>query len=266
MEKTANNHKLDIKNFADIISRYQFIKRIKSRSRLRHFVNPLIWALFKLKNRILLKLPWINYFKSDAGGSSKYVLFPLHYEPEASVTIRGFPYDQLDVIKYISRSLPPDMSLLVKEHKGNRGYRSISDYKKISRLHNVVLVSPDAESYNLIKNAEAIATFSGRMGMEAAVLGKPVLLFGDAFYSDLSTVQNVEKLTDLTTYLVDLSEISNRFDFSADKIKLMKYCEGVFDGNFVMKSKNFMSSKNILDVIKVLKILSFKGYAIAKKG
>ena len=259
LEKTANNHKFNLNNLADLAHRFQFMRKIKSHSKFRHFLNPLIWAWFKLKNRLILKLKRDKYFESNVGRLENYILFPLHYEPEASVTIRGFPYDQLDIIKYISRSLPPDMTLLVKEHKGNQGYRPISHYKKISRLHNAILASPDAEPYSLIKNASAIATFSGRMGMEAAVLGKPVLLFGDVFYSNLSTVQIVEKITDLTTCLSDLDNIKSRFDYSQDKAKLMKYCNGVFDGNFVMKSDNFNSEKNVSNVMEVLKIISEKG-------
>lgn len=263
LEKTAINHRITVKNFDDIISRFRFMLKIKSKSRFRHIINPLIWAMFKLKNRILLKFKFKNYFYNNVNNIKNYIVFPLHYEPEASVTIRGFPYDQLDVIKYISRSLPPHMTLVVKEHKGNRGYRPIPHYKEIADLHNTMLVSPEVETYSLIKNADAITTFSGRMGMEAAILGKPVFLFGDAFYKDLSTVKIVERLTDLTPLFDNLDEISNQFDFCTDKKKLLSYCEGVFDGNFVMKSKTFMTDENVEKILTVLKLLIHRGSDIA---
>ena len=50
--------------------------------------------------------------------------------------------NQIEAIRNIARNLPVGMKLLVKEHPAALGYRSVSFYKKVTAIPNVLLVSP----------------------------------------------------------------------------------------------------------------------------
>src|SRR5690606_14178885 len=51
-------------------------------------------------------------------------------------------------------------------------------FKRLSQLKNVVLVSTDVDTYQLIKNSVFVATITGTVGWEAITGGKNVLVFG----------------------------------------------------------------------------------------
>jgi hypothetical protein len=114
---------------------------------------------------------------------SPFVLFPLHVEPEASIMVCA-PYaaNQLALVEDLARAMPPGFSLLVKEHAAMVGARPPGFYDRIRAMPDVVLVSPWADSYALIRRAALVATITGTAGWEAMLLGKPVIVFGECQY------------------------------------------------------------------------------------
>lgn len=110
----------------------------------------------------------------------RFIYFPLHYEPEASLLVSA-PHetDQLAVIERLHAALPAGMRLAVKEHRPMLGRRRLDFYKRLAGLPKVTLISPFVESFAMIARADLTATITGSAGMEAVLLGKPVLFFGD---------------------------------------------------------------------------------------
>jgi hypothetical protein len=121
---------------------------------------------------------WDNYDSSE-----RYVYFPLHVQPEMSTMVLA-PYylDQPSVLENLSKSLPVDCRLLVKEHPSMLGRRNFDYYNRIRRLPNVRMVSPFADSFRIIENAAAIVTITGTVGLEGLILKKPVIVLGAAYY------------------------------------------------------------------------------------
>ncbi len=119
----------------------------------------------------------------------KYVLYPIHFQPEASTLVQApFYLDQVVLLQDIAKSLPIGHRLYVKEHVSNRGRRPIEFYEAIRRIPAVRLLSPNEDVWSLIRNAGAIAVITGTMGWEGLLFGKPVITFGDVFYNRVPQV------------------------------------------------------------------------------
>ncbi len=125
----------------------------------------------------------LDLFEEPVPGEP-YVLFPIHFQPEASTLVQA-PYylDQVSLIEDISKSLPVGHRLYVKEHVSNRGRRPLSFYRAIQDIFGVRLLGPDVDSWSLIKDAAAIAVITGTMGWEGLLFGKPVVTFGEVFFN-----------------------------------------------------------------------------------
>jgi hypothetical protein len=124
-----------------------------------------------------------KYFSSPKE-NEKYVFFPLQIEPELSLLLHApFHTGQLAIIRNIAQSLPYDTCLYVKDHIAAIGYRSLSSYKQMAMIPNVRLIPPFVNSYRLIKHSKGVVTITGTAGMEAMLLGKPVITLGNVFYN-----------------------------------------------------------------------------------
>ncbi len=127
-------------------------------------------------------------FEKPVAGE-KYVLYPIHYQPEASTLVQAPMYvDQLALLQDIVKVLPAGYRLYVKEHLTNKGRRPLEFYKAIKALPAARLLGPDEDTWSLIQNASVIAVITGTMGWEGMLFDKPVVTFGDVFFNMLPNV------------------------------------------------------------------------------
>jgi hypothetical protein len=121
--------------------------------------------------------------EADLAGM-RYAFFPLHTEPEVSLLVYGRPYvNQIEIIRMLAISLPVDMVLVVKEHPWMIGKRPHSAYEKMLNIPRVRFADPKLEARTLIEHAEVVSVITGSVALEAAILGKPVITFGDCPYN-----------------------------------------------------------------------------------
>ena len=125
-----------------------------------------------------------SYVKADRLPTLRYVFFPLHTEPEVSLLVYGRPYvNQIEIIRMLAISLPVDCVLVVKEHPWMVGKRTPVAYAKMLNIPRVHLADPSLEARTLIQHAALVAVVTGSVALEAAMLGKPVITFGDCPYN-----------------------------------------------------------------------------------
>jgi hypothetical protein len=119
-----------------------------------------------------------------------YVYVALHYQPENSTSPQGETFaDQYLLVDLLSKCLPDGWSVYVKEHSsqwhmklhGERG-RTTDFYDALAALPNVRIIPVSSPNFELIDKSKAVATVTGTTGWEAIVRGKPVLIFGHAWY------------------------------------------------------------------------------------
>lgn len=124
----------------------------------------------------------------SAPPNERYVLFPLHHQPEASIDVYGsLNSNQLALIETLSRLLPASHKLWVKEHKGAIGDRSLGWYRQVRSLPNVRLIDPFEDIFGMMRSADIVVTITGTAGYEAALLGVPSLGLAPMFFAPLLT-------------------------------------------------------------------------------
>jgi hypothetical protein len=157
--------------------------------------NPtLVTPMRALANRArrLVRISLANatsVFEKSPPLDARYVLYPLHVQPEASTLVQA-PYylDQAVLIEDVARSLPVGYRLYVKEHGASRGRRPLGFYERIKSILGVHLIDASEPAWPLILNAAAIVVITGTMGWEGVLMQKPVVTFGTVFFNDVPFV------------------------------------------------------------------------------
>jgi hypothetical protein len=136
-------------------------------------------------------------------GHSRLLYFALHMQPEFTTDVRApFLTDQLALIHYIAKSLPPGHELMVKEHPAMKGYRELSYYRRLTQMHSVRLMSPGADSHELIKASAAVLTITGTTAWEGLLYQKPVIAFGPLCYGFADGIFHCDDLAQLR-FIID---------------------------------------------------------------
>jgi hypothetical protein len=115
----------------------------------------------------------LNVFDKAPDLSVPFVYVPLHYAPEISDMYFGTDYDHHEAfIAHLSKHIPSDCQLYVKDHVSMWGRRPAGFYKNLSMLYNVKIIDPAVSTFDLIKAARATLTVTGTAGWEAYLLGR----------------------------------------------------------------------------------------------
>ena len=135
--------------------------------------------------------------------NKKYIFYALQVEPE--LNFQGYSpeyFYQLAAIISLSRDLPADTYLVVKEHIPAVSRRPKQFYDQIRLLKNVIFADPRVPGLSIVKHAKAVVTINGTIGQEAAVLGIPVISLGKRnLYNILEHVHYISTESDLAPLL-----------------------------------------------------------------
>lgn len=173
--------------------------------------NPFKLSIYKLKKTFRAKI--INkrndHIFDKVNYSEKYLIFPLHMQPEASTLIASpFDVNQQNTIINISKILPLDTVLYVKEHRSALGQHSKFFYDKLKTYPNIKLISHKENMFELIKKSFGTICLSSTVGLEALLLSKPAIMLGDVFYNSTGLTLRVNSYGELKKVL-DLVLVTN---------------------------------------------------------
>ncbi len=111
--------------------------------------------------------------------NAPFFLFLLPSEPEYSVHSQSREFWHAEaIIRQIAICLPSGYRLILKEHSANLGNREASFFRRMSRIPNVQWSDHRIPGTAMAKDAVAMATCAGTAAFEAALLGKPCIVFG----------------------------------------------------------------------------------------
>ena len=164
-----------------------------------------------------------------------FIFFPLHVNPESSTAGYAPLLDnQLFVIELLSKSIPCDNLLVVKDHYPMFGFRNRKFLKALLDLPNVILADSNMQSLELIMRSELTITITGTAGFEALMLGKKSLSFAEPFYRKLHPKSYISNNYNLRSIITETLE--EPLKISEDK-KLEWLCATIMN-SYQVDSKN----------------------------
>jgi hypothetical protein len=130
---------------------------------------------------------------------SPFVYYPFHVPADMALTLRSPEYlDQIATVDFLLRTIPDSHVLVVKEHPAQIGAISAERlFELAKRFDNFVLLPPQINNYTVLNRSDAVISVNSKSGAEALLLGKPVVVMGDAFYRSCPLVFAVDRLSDV---------------------------------------------------------------------
>ncbi len=149
-----------------------------------------------------------------------FVYFPMNVNEEMNLLhYAPFYTDQIEVIRYIAKSIPIDHLLYVKDHIGSelRGWNEIDYYNEIMELPNVKLIHPYFDNNILLKNCKLLVTVRGTTAYKAVKYGKPSIIFGQQPFEIIPSVFRINTLLEIPDV------IKNALNCTVDSSYYKKY-------------------------------------------
>lgn len=134
-----------------------------------------------------------------------FIYYPLHVPGDMALTLRSPQYlDQLSLIDYLCRCAPFGYRVAVKEHPAMIGAIDAQRLLKLTeRYDNLAILPPSTNNYEVLKRAELVVSVNSKSGAEAGLLGKRVLVLGDAFYRRAPFAIYVANLTEIEARMTE---------------------------------------------------------------
>lgn len=179
------------------------------------FLNITLNFIRSRYRRLMLKT--LKVFDNAPDLKVPHVYVPLHYSPEITDLFFGTDCDHHEAfVTHLSKYMPSDTQLYIKEHTSMIGRRPMTFYKNLKKLYNVKIIDPRVSTFELIKNASATITVTGTPGWEAFLMGYPSVAFGNVFYNHMPGVLHAPLREDFNTVFSDYLE---NFKKDADTIR-----------------------------------------------
>lgn len=169
----------------------------------------------------------------------KYVYFPLLYTEDAQIRVK-YPeaYNQYELIRNISRNIPAEYKIIVKEHPVWKGQYSVKELEDLASHPNIIVVDPNISSKKIFPHIDCVITINSTVGYEALFFNKPVFVLGRPFYKNFPGI-------------IKINSVREIFDiFTNKKQMLLKKQE--IDQNLEKAVKDLLSKSLYLDYGKFL--------------
>jgi capsule polysaccharide modification protein KpsS len=199
----------------------------------------------------------LSFYYTNPVEGEKYIYYPFHVPLDVQLTARCPEFfDQENLVRQIADCLPQDYKLYIKEHPAAIGGHSLSKLKRALKSNrNIRLIHPGHNSYDIIKNASCIITVNSKVGVEAIMQGKPVVVLGKTFYRGKGVTIDVDNLSGISeaiaraiNYKPDMDEaryfLNYAFQWSF-KGELYENSRENVD-NFYQSLRSFMSESQLI--------------------
>lgn len=152
--------------------------------------------------------------------SQKYIYYPFHFTEDAQVRLK-YPegYNQYELIRNISKNLPANIRLLVKEHPAYVGNFSLKELFDLSKQPNITVVDPNISSKEIFSYCDHVITINSTVGYEALFFGKLVITLGKSFYDGFPGVIKLKDIADLYHILSDRALMQKKSDELSSQLK-----------------------------------------------
>jgi len=120
----------------------------------------------------------------------KFIYVPLQNQPELSTSALGGVFrDQLLMLEVLSRDLPKDWKIYVKENPRQGAFaRGPLYFHRLKRIAGVEHLPSGTNTHMLSRHAQFTATVTSNAGWESVRKGRPAMTFGAPWYRSLPGV------------------------------------------------------------------------------
>ena len=209
-----------------------FLKKANKNGRLFEYL--FIHLLFHNYEKFLIKISLLFSFNNILKDKYKFILVPLHLEPELTTSpMGGAFYDQMEMIELINRNCPSGYKIIVKEHPVQKINHTRNKYffKKIKSFKNVIYLDKKSKSTkDFIEISDIIATLTGSVGFEALCKQKKVIVFGEPFYMHYKGCYKINNDDDFLKFIKNKDTFTNN---SKELNKFLNNCESKFHLGYI---------------------------------
>jgi hypothetical protein len=131
------------------------------------------------------------------------IFYPLHQEPEATLNYMSeFMANQVATIENILKAMGPQQILVVKEHPVDKGALLRTKFAQLKeRCSNLYYLPGEVPGRQIMALDSRVVTLTSTVGMEAALLGRPVYVMGEIFYDGMPGIRKVKSFDELRNLL-----------------------------------------------------------------
>ncbi len=155
--------------------------------------------------RMLLNNLRLRRWYTPLPQAGRFVYYPLHVPADMALTLRSPEYlDQLALIEWLLRSVPQTHAVAIKEHPAMIGAIDAHRVTQLmDRFDNLLMLPPSTNNFDVLRACDGVVSINSKAGAEATLVGKPVLVLGDAFYRSSPAVRPIEHVRELPTALAE---------------------------------------------------------------
>lgn len=173
------------------------------------------------------------YDPMPEGAIDNNVVFPLQYEPEASLLyFAPHVVNQPSFVETVLKALPDDRILWVKEHPNQFGALDTPAWRSLkARYSNLRFIHGRQNGRELIKRSSLVVTISSSMGMDALLLGRCLLVVGKVFYDSFTGSIRTRSYEELARELNTPANYQIQDNAEANTCELVEFGRRAYPGD-----------------------------------
>lgn len=157
------------------------------------------------------------YSEPPAGGDgNRYVLIPLHYEPESVLNYFSEFQRQEEIASQILDTMPLNFRLILKEHPSQPGALGLAKWRSLVGSKRVLALRGDFDARSLLKLDVVVVSIGSTLALESVIAGRPVGVLGAVHFASMPGMRRLHSPKDWLTLLehspAQLSEISDWYE------------------------------------------------------
>ena len=219
-KKILNFENLE-KTVTKIINKYIFRKEQEYDAVLNHVKRSIV-SIF---NRLKIEKYYISNIDIDC--EKKIIYYPLHVPLDFQLTLRSPEYlNQIKFLEDLLFQLPNNAVLWVKEHPVAIGAYGEKSLQNLLSNTNFRFLNPAINSYDLIKKSDVVVTINSKVGFEALMHCKPVVVMGQPGYSNQGITIDLDSRANVNDTLVKI--LNNKHSYSPSQLKVDQFMSRLF--------------------------------------
>ncbi len=143
----------------------------------------------------------------------RYVLFPMHYEPESVLNYFSQFQRQEEIAAKILDTLPINFRLILKEHPSQPGALGLPKWRSLVSSERVIALPGGHDARKLLNLDVVVVSIASTLALESAVAGRPVGVMGQVHFASMPGIKHLDSPEEWLTLLdfqpATLSEIKS---------------------------------------------------------